>query len=380
MNGCTRARARRGFTLIELLVVIAIIAVLIALLLPAVQAAREAGRRINCVNNLKQMGLALQNYHSAIGCFPSGQVFGCQGIPCTGGFPWSPHSQMLSYLEQQPLFNSINFSLSPAAQITVYAGAANSTALNVQLNTFICPSDGLSPAYSGLVTYGGVTRAGVYDFDVNYAGSIGTTIANFNYGAGQSPSGQTTGIFGFDNYTSKNVPVYNMTSVTDGTSNTVAFAETLVGGSTSNNRTDPRRMDFGLVTALTALEGTTDAAANSKQLIPALSACASASVNPTTFSTFAFPGWEIGLPSWTLFNTLAPPSNKQYAWGACMAEAFPSFYAVGGIVNAQSNHPGGANFGFVDGSVRFIKSSISLPTYWALGTRANGEVTSADSY
>src|SRR3954451_7046923 len=130
-------RPRRGFTLIELLVVIAIIAVLIALLLPAVQAAREAARRAQCVNNLKQIGLALHNYHQSNDCFPLGN--GCTGPgnvgPCTSWDGFSPQAQMLGSMEATALFNATNFNLGGSA-------AANSTVITSKIATLMCPSDG----------------------------------------------------------------------------------------------------------------------------------------------------------------------------------------------------------------------------------------------
>src|SRR5689334_12028946 len=145
---------RRGFTLIELLVVIAIIAVLIALLLPAVQAAREAARRAQCVNNLKQIGLALHNYESTFRLFPFGK--GASYTATLPGTPvyarWSTHSQALMFIEQGNLFNSINFNLPPetpgmqgaVAFMPPYQNPnrENATASRTQVATFLCPSDG----------------------------------------------------------------------------------------------------------------------------------------------------------------------------------------------------------------------------------------------
>ena len=131
-------RPRRGFTLIELLVVIAIIAVLIALLLPAVQAAREAARRAQCVNNLKQLGLALHNYLSVQNVFPPGRI---NTYVAGNGHCWGAYSQMLPQFDLQPLFNAMNFSLNPDPDYTTTA-AANMTAAVTVLNTLLCPSDG----------------------------------------------------------------------------------------------------------------------------------------------------------------------------------------------------------------------------------------------
>ena len=149
MHSIAKPRSRtKGFTLIELLVVISIIAVLIALLLPAVQSAREAARRAQCVNNLKQIGLGLFNYESANGVFPPGYI-DYQNNPIFTpdldmGPGWGWAAMLLPYVEQQPLYNAINFSLG----ITVAsnpASAANSTAVVVTLGVFQCPSDGYNP-------------------------------------------------------------------------------------------------------------------------------------------------------------------------------------------------------------------------------------------
>ena len=204
---------RRGFTLIELLVVIAIIAVLIALLLPAVQSAREAARRSQCTNNLKQIGLAMHNYHTTAGSFPLGGVYAPYSVGYNIGWgTWSAQALMLGYLEQMPLYNAANFSWSvgPGAGFAI-----NRTVSSSILNVFICPSDGLSPmpinktAVLSCWQWSGETN--------NYLASLGTTTA---YGGAAS---QTTGPF-----TQAGV-VYGLQNITDGSSNTIAFGESLVG-------------------------------------------------------------------------------------------------------------------------------------------------------
>jgi prepilin-type N-terminal cleavage/methylation domain-containing protein len=188
--------SRRGFTLIELLVVIAIIAVLIALLLPAVQSAREAARRAQCTNNLKQIGLAIHNYHTTHDVFPLGDSFQPTGSSTTDfgmWASWSSHSLLLGYLEQTPLYNAINFSWGPLA--TPGAGQSdtagiNTTATHAVINSLVCPSD----PYSG----GGKQNIN------NYGACFGVTgvplyIVNWNAPGGppfwnQQPSG-STGLF-----------------------------------------------------------------------------------------------------------------------------------------------------------------------------------------
>jgi prepilin-type N-terminal cleavage/methylation domain-containing protein len=347
---------RLGFTLIELLVVIAIIAVLIALLLPAVQAAREAARRASCVNSLKQMGLALHNYHATHNSFPLGSVLAHDTFTTYGGGPWSAHAQLMAFIEQGSLYNTINFSWfwnSPNGE--------NLTAYNTRVDTFLCASDFMRRNASGA--------------DTNYHGSVGTTT---------DPSAQTTtGIFGHDTAAHTGL-VYGLRDILDGSSSTVAFAEVLIGESTWSSLM--WRNDISAVSAITAVT-IQDVSTNYTGLLNALAACNAQALayqkSPPQNTTNNKGGtWTVGLNGLTLFTTIVPPVSQQYPWAACLSGGSAANQNANNanIANSESLHPGGANHMFADGSVHFMKSSIAMRTYWALGTRANGEIISADSY
>ena len=214
-SGRTAPR-RPGFTLIELLVVIAIIAVLIALLLPAVQAGREAARRIQCTNNLKQLGLALQNYHSAFGAFPN--AYGARGLGQTATFgawgAWSPLALLLGHMEQIQVYNACNFSL---VNHDNSAGAlANETAVEVRINNFLCPS---SPLPSGTDLEGYASAIGN-----NYFASTGPSLDFASYSVAVP-----TGLFFVDDQSGGGGFPVGIRSISDGTSNTIAFGEWRMG-------------------------------------------------------------------------------------------------------------------------------------------------------
>ena len=209
-------RYRRAFTLIELLVVIAIISVLIALLLPAVQAAREAARRAQCVNNLKQIGLALHNYISATNVLPPGRINShIAGL----GNCWGMYAQLLPQLEQQVIFNAFNFNLPPDVDTTptVTYAEANSTGFMSFINTLLCPSDS-APVL--------VTVAGTLNATHNYNVNTGSGYPVVQYPVAPL-TGYPNGTF-FEN--SRSSP----STFVDGMSNTVAVSETVrsIPGST----------------------------------------------------------------------------------------------------------------------------------------------------
>jgi prepilin-type N-terminal cleavage/methylation domain-containing protein/prepilin-type processing-associated H-X9-DG protein len=387
-----RKKSDRGFTLIELLVVIAIIAVLIALLLPAVQSAREAARRAQCTNNLKQIGLAIANYTDQFGSYPPGGVTFPHGT--NAGDPWSPFANSLNWramilpqIEGGTVYNAINFGVNagcPPAPV----GAELFTAYGTTFTTFLCPSDGTN---GGGKLPNGQYPDGVNGFNPNgqfcnqvfdptnpgkvtswtpvsnYQGSFGDNYCggplcnNLPWETpwnGQPPPGQprigwngywgtaygppdplgasgtqTLGgvMRGFFDYRGTQKPP-TIASVTDGTSNTVIVGEILPARAADANFWFQNGGIHGMTVPLNWNSNTYPAAA---------SLCAG--------------NWQ---------GATAPLGCR---FGAA-AKGFVSL------------HPGGANFAFADGSVHFLKQSINIFVYTSLGSRAGGEVISSDAY
>jgi prepilin-type processing-associated H-X9-DG protein/prepilin-type N-terminal cleavage/methylation domain-containing protein len=316
---------RRGFILIELLVVITIIAVLIALLLPAVQAAREAARRAQCSNNLEQIGLALHNYHDAIGAFPPGLISRLD--PSTGdntGPGWGWASIILPHLEQAAVFNAINFSL------PIEVGA-NSTARLTRINTFSCPSDAsFVPQFT--VADSNTTNVTLGDSicDVassNYVGCFGKGDPSslYPYSPTDNPPGRDNG----EGLFIRNRSI-QIAAIIDGTSQTLAVGE--------KSQNLARATWTGAVT-------------NAAVPITELQAEDGLSPESGDALVVAHTG-ELDGPN-------SKPAHADQFW---------------------ARHPGGAQFAFADGSVRFIKEKRPLAIFQSLATRQGGEVVSADSY
>jgi prepilin-type N-terminal cleavage/methylation domain-containing protein/prepilin-type processing-associated H-X9-DG protein len=386
-----KLKMRRGFTLIELLVVIAIIAVLIALLLPAVQAAREAARRAQCSNNLKQIGLAMHNYHSANNKFPQGtsdEAGYAAPFKYSGGWGmWSSQAEMLPYLEGGPIYNAINFSWVGAFGAGQYI---NGTSYTTIVSSFLCPSDS-NAAYGGRPPVNSNNPPNIN----SYRGSVGTTTSvwgsNAGYAACEPDPFLLNGPYnncGFPYSTGVFVYflAFGIQDVNDGTSNTIAFAESLVGSVTYNivgpgtGGASLRNNAIEGVSAAGAAQAPDASTLPQATLITALNACTSAYQAQSSINISVGNRWGWGGTAETLFNTVVPPNSKQWAWNTCQSYCAGCAPSEAVFSNSQSNHPGGVNVMMADGSVRFTKDSINQRTWMALGTRMGGEVISSDSY
>jgi prepilin-type N-terminal cleavage/methylation domain-containing protein/prepilin-type processing-associated H-X9-DG protein len=373
----------RGFTLIELLVVIAIIAVLIALLLPAVQAAREAARRAQCTNNLKQIGLAMANYVDVNGSTPLHEYrYAYEQGDYSHGYA-GDHSWLcgiLPYMEQTTIYNSLNTQFT---EEWAYSGnptgpnPSELTAERASIATFLCPSDGI------INTCSGDTSAQFQCGNFNYVGNTGhprnvLLPGDASYGTGSPPP--LTGVISMCRmYTEQgscpsaasaattNVTV-TLASITDGTSNTAAVSESLINDG-SGQMGDRRRNLYY-----------TNAALIEQPNVPALAVVQDGLNNAVLWQPWGiYKGMTWGYTdAWEkhVYSHLLPPNSAPLNTYA--SNTFRCSEGDSGM-NPTGNHPGGVNIAFMDGSVHFIKNSISLPTWWALGTRGRGEIISADS-
>ena len=366
---------KRGFTLIELLVVIAIIAVLIALLLPAVQAAREAARRSQCINNMKQIGIALHNYHNAWNNFPPGAL-NARNTATLATYSYgdfSAHARLLGYCEQVPLFNAANFSI-PILSDT-YGVTANSTVAVTRLLMFLCPSDS-PPGWLMVNPAAGVLTQFVAP-GCNYYASVGSCLEY----AGQQNAAPPNGPFQYTNVLGRSLGIAH---ITDGTSNSIAFGEWKVGDGDANTYTIPSD-----IIAVGSLPNGT--ARNAGTLImpnPILVAAFPGwlaqcladfrnSANRSATTSSLGTNWAFGIFGYTMGTMLMAPNPK---YPNCTGYATTATLENPGMMNMASFHPGGANVLMCDGSVRFLKDSISQTTIWALGSIAQGEVIDANSY
>ena len=382
-------RRRSGFTLIELLVVIAIIAVLIALLLPAVQSAREAARRAQCTNNLKQLGLAVHNYISSNNVLPLKTMWPSNEAVSWGwsyGWPLA----LLPNIEQTTMFNAFNFStglFGNSSSPSVYS-LGNTTVAYIQLAAFICPSDGTRvrpEAPYGAISYMGNMGGpqAIYPWSGTMVPQPGCNNSNpgetYNLGTSSCPNGIWLNGWGSPG-TMGPVGIEN---IRDGTSNTGLFSERLIGlnappaNTTTRNSPDFKRFVFNAPTGMPWQGSTAQnlAFVRSCNSIPGTTVATNATANGIYWAADYI--WYVVVNAYTHNGTpntveCNNPSDYFATWATL---GNPS-----GSAPPNSNHPGGVNLCFADGSVRFVKDSVNIQTWWGLGTRAGGEVISSDAY
>jgi prepilin-type N-terminal cleavage/methylation domain-containing protein len=379
IGGGGRLSKKSGFTLVELLVVIAIIGMLIALLLPAVQAAREAARRMSCTNNLKQFGLALHNYHASFDCFPG---MGSDGHGMTGSSltnsMFSVQARLLPYMEQQQLHGLIDYSKGLIAAGGGHSGTPAfgfhvHDAVQLLLPLMTCPSD---PQGKKLATGGGfqrftdATEATTEDCPTapgSYVLNFGSDI--FRISRTTEWNGEkkleTNGLFYYDS-------CLGINAVTDGTSNTLAMSEAAIsdGNRPATSMTLQEIKDAKLEKMLTitlAMSRAPLATGTTYDLVANPSAVASG-LGASAYGVAAYRGcsWIAGAPYSSVFGTFIEPNSR----------IIPSVNWMNhGIYGATSYHPGGVVVVLVDGSVRFVSETINYETWRSAGTVGGGETT-----
>jgi prepilin-type N-terminal cleavage/methylation domain-containing protein/prepilin-type processing-associated H-X9-DG protein len=352
---------RRGFTLIELLVVIAIIAVLIALLLPAVQAAREAARRAQCINNLKQLGMAVHNYVSQQNALPPfAQNYTNVGPWQAWPMGWS--ASLLPGLEQTTMYNSLNW-------VWGCWDPTNYTVTKSQINTLICPSEDRPPPSWPNTKLNYMANLGGPASITYFNGPITAMRDNANGSASGATQNGNFGTFGFE-------------GIIDGTSTTAMFSEKLVGSNTPNQvpRSSPiaKRVFFPTGFTVNYDKGNATEAQQFAQTCKSLPATTQSAQGSGEYFGFLWNSAACNTnENNSGYNHTLTPNNL-----SCTASNTQNSQ-LGGFTDAltaTSNHSGGVNVCFADGSVRFIKDTINLQTWWAIGTRNLGEVVSADSF
>lgn len=338
---------RRAFTLVELLVVIAIIGILIALLLPAVQAAREAARRSQCNNNIKQLGIATHQYHDVWKRFTYGRGGWNEDNRCGD---YTGFLTLLPYIEQKPLWQIIDTENNNPANTTIYPWSTNFAPWKIQLSIFLCPSSPLPP-------------------NQHYAG-MGQRSYHFSAGSSFSCyTAQTNGIYSHW-ISAKKAPCTGssyqraMRDILDGTTNTVNISEKAICISKNASTTIFGQGAYSYSNPVACLASATGGKYNK-------------GVKISSYSNGD--QWAMGHPYWTLFNTILPPNSP-----TCYQGGSNNPSGDNGFFPPTSWHPDGVLVGMADASVRFVTNGIDCGTYglapgmsngvWgAMGTVAGGE-------
>jgi len=325
---------RAGFTMIEVLVAVSIIGILIALILPAVQAAREAGRRADCANKLRQIGISFTSHQGNHGSFPSGirpDALSAGGQLRAGSPALSAHTSLLPYLELTNLFNAINFD-------GTYLGVShdNATAFQVQVATFLCPSDSY-PSKPG-----NSYRACV--------GSMPWELDSRLGGGGAFPG----------------LSSVRPSDIADGLSTTVGFSER-VRGSDRPSFDKLRDVWYSGISSI-------DRPSTSDEMV---AACSALRGSPAAFWPAAGQSWSNGRYADTLYNHVMILNALPSDCSADLAFGMPGDIS-GGAVSARSAHSNGVYVVFMDGSVKFVKNSIDLMVWRALATRSGHEMISVN--
>ncbi len=351
-------RSHAAFTLIELLVVIAIIGVLVGLLLPAVQAAREAARRIG----LKQIGLALHNYESANGVFPPGRI---NTYVAGNGHCWSAYSQLLPFLEQRAVFDAMNFRMNPDLDYTTTSAVVNRTAAVMVVGAFLCPSDAGPP----MVTVGGGAYSGH-----NYLLNVGS-----GFSVVQNPPAPMTPPDGvlFEN------SALRFADIPDGTSQTVAISESI-----RSTAGAPTGFSGAAVFAREPLGGYVitgnNTAGNGPPIVSDADYASRCLTNaPPGFQPTRGIKWLYGAPGHSMYNHRRPPNDKRNDCRGGLPHSDKSAADWRNLslnITARSRHPGGVHSLFCDGHVQFVKDTVSVSTWQGLGSRNGGEVLSGDGF
>jgi prepilin-type N-terminal cleavage/methylation domain-containing protein/prepilin-type processing-associated H-X9-DG protein len=346
-----KTQSSQGFTLIELLVVIAIIAVLIALLLPAVQMAREAARRTQCRNNLKQIGVAMHSYHESLNLFPPGRM---TNFPVPGeGRCWSAYAHMLPYMGENAMYNSVNFSLNPEQGATTPGVAENTTVLNQVLENLLCPTDLYNMKLQG--------DSGVHNYNLN----TGTTYPV----SPRNPWGlKVTGIF-FENSSVK------ASEIVDGLAQTVCISETIKaeGGPNVWDGVSPTN---GFVLT----RGNTNAPPNGPGLTDYDTQCSGSGLQ---LQQTRGSRWIYGAPGHSMYNHIRGPNDPRVDCRGGLphsSRSDPYWRELSHNVTARSRHSGGVHALLCDGAVKFVSSSVDLAIWQALGSRNGQEQISNAMY